>query len=107
MNTDAVELVMALEESLGSGSDERLKPLAPYRIDPAETVSCVKGGFEIEVAVVAKHRDIAFFVSLDAGQFGVGNTNEFGDVVESNHYPNITMAVRSFVGAIKESGHDL
>ena len=107
MKVDPVELVMALEETISNGSDERLKPLAPYLVDPAAMVSCVKGGFDIEVAVFAKHRDTAFFVSLDAGQFGVGTTNEFGDVVESNHYPNITMAVRSFLGAIKESEHDI
>lgn len=104
MNLDALELIMSIEEGIGSGSDERLKALAPYRMDEAETVSCVKGGFDVEVAVVAKHGNTAFFVSLDAGQFGVGTTNESGDIVESNHYPNITMAVRSFLGAIEKSG---
>jgi hypothetical protein len=83
--------------------DNRLSELGPYLVQPPVVAICVKGGFEIEVAVFAKHGTTAFFVSLEAAQFGVGTMNEFGDIVESNHYPNITMALRSFVGAIKEA----
>ena len=98
-----MELAGALEEALHGRLGNRLPELRPYLVQPPVVAACVKGGFEIEVAIFAKHRTVAFFVSLEAAQFGVGTMNEFGDVVESTHYPNITMALRSFVGAVKDA----
>ncbi|HLX23497.1 MAG TPA: hypothetical protein VKR38_09155 [Usitatibacter sp.] len=91
----------AISNVLNEGLDE-IGDLTPYRLDPPRGASCIKGGFEIEVVVYAEHANTAFFISVDAGQFGVGTTNEYGDIVESNHYPNITMALRSFLGAVRE-----
>jgi hypothetical protein len=102
MKPDPVALASAFERALQGGSGKRLAELRPYLVDPPMAASCIKGGFEVEVAIFAKHLDTAFFVSLDGAQFGVGTMNEFGDIVESNHYLNITMAIRGFVGAISE-----
>ncbi len=101
MRGDPVELAMALEEALENG-DKRLAELKLYLVEPPAVVSCIKGGFEIDVVIYAKCRNTAFFVSAEAAQFGVGTLNEFGDVVESDHCPNITMALRAFAGAVKE-----
>ena len=99
MKGDLVELAMALEGALQGQIDHRHAEIAPYLIEPV-AATCVKGGFEIEVAIFAKHKSTAFFVSLESLQFGVGDLNEFGDIVESHHYPNITMASRAFIGAV-------
>ena len=90
------ELRKQLERSLRGQLDQ----LEPYRVPPYHTL-CVKGGFEMDVAVFARQGTAVFFVSLDALRFGVGVLNELGDIVESDHYPNVTMATRSFIGAVK------
>lgn len=99
---EGVELAMALEEALASG-DRSVAALQPYLVDPPVFATCVKGGFEFEVVVYARHGKAVFFVSGEADQFGMGTVNEFGDVVESNHYPTLSMALRAFAGAIKRS----
>lgn len=48
--------------------------------------------------MIVEHSKAAFFVSLDALRFGAGVMNDSGDIIESNHYPNVTMATRSFLG---------
>src|SRR5215831_9600503 len=87
--SDPVELASALEEALENG-DRRFAQLQPFLVRPPQVVSCVKGGFEIEVVVFARHRNTAFFASLEATQFGVGEMNAFGDIIASDHYTNIT-----------------
>lgn len=99
MTMDSVELAMALEQALESG-DRQAAELRPYLVDPPVAVSCIKGGFETEVVIYARHGRTVFFLSMDAPRFGVGETNEFGDVVEAYHYPNIGMALRAFAGAV-------
>jgi len=95
---EGVELAMALEEALLDG-DKQVSVLKPYLLDAPVVALCIRGGFETEVVVYAKHRHTAFFVATDSAQFGIGTTNEFGDVIEAFHYPNLTMALRAFVGA--------
>ncbi len=92
----------AVSNVVSQGLDE-IEDLKPYRLDPPRVVSCIKGGFEIEVVIYAEHANVALFISVDAGQFGVGTTSEYGDIVDSNHYANVTMALRSFLGAVRES----
>ena len=98
---DAFELTVALEEELEGSLRKRLAELQPYLVEPYQTV-CVKGGFETEVAVYARHVNAVFFVILETLRFGAGMTNQQGDIVESHHYPNITMATRSFLGLVGE-----
>ena len=89
---------MALEEALENG-DKQVAGLRPYLLDPPVEALCIRGGFETAVVVYAKHGNTAFFVATDSAQFGVGTTNEFGDVIDAFHYPNLRMALRAFVGA--------
>jgi hypothetical protein len=93
-----VDLAMALEEALSSG-EKRVAALRPYLLDAPVEALCIHGGFETEVVVYARYGHTAFFVAIDSARFGVGTTNEFGDVIEAYHYPNLTMALRAFVGA--------
>jgi hypothetical protein len=64
------------------------------------------GGFVTEIIVYASYQGTAFFVSVETGRFGVGETNEYGDVVAARHYPTMKMALRAFVGSAK-TGHDI
>ena len=102
MREDPVEFAMAFEESLLSG-DERFAVLKPHLLERPKVVSCIKGGFELEVVIYALYKNTALFVSLEAAQFGVGTVNVYDDVIESTHYPNATMALRAFVGATSRS----
>ena len=101
MEQRANELAPALRKQLERTFRNRLGDLEPFRVSPY-VVSCVKGGFETEVAVFARSDRVVFFVSLDALRFGAGRINKFGDIIESTHYPTITMATRSFLGMAKE-----
>jgi hypothetical protein len=75
-------------------------------VDPPVAKPCIHGGFVTDVVVYARHQATVFFLSLEAGQVGVGATNEYGDVVAARHYPTITMALRAFVGLMKR-GDDM
>lgn len=101
MKPDSVELTMALEEELEGPLQKRLTELQAYLVEPYQTL-CIKGGFQTEVAVYAQHANAVFFVILETLRFGAGTTNEFGDIIESHHYPNVTMATRSFLGLVNE-----
>jgi hypothetical protein len=83
--------------------DREMADLKPYMVEPRK-VLCVKGGFEIDVVILAMHREHAFFAIPSTNHFGAGITNEYGDIVDSHHYPNLTLAVRSFLGAVREAG---
>ncbi len=101
MTPDSVELAMALEEELAGPLHKKLADLEPYLVEPHLTL-CIKGGFQTEVAVYAKHANAVFFVILETLRFGAGTISEFGDIIESHHYPNVTMATRSFLGLVSE-----
>jgi hypothetical protein len=101
MDRRAQLLTSAIEKHLDRALRNRLSEIEAFRVAPY-MVTCVKGGFETDVAVFAKRGGAVFFVSLDALMFGAGSINDFGDIIESMHYPNITMAVRSFLGMARE-----
>jgi hypothetical protein len=95
---EGIELAMVLEEALLSG-DKHVAALKPYLLDEPVEALCIRGGFETEIVIYARHGHTAFFVATDSAQFGMGTTNEFGDVIDAYHYPNLTMALRAFIGA--------
>ncbi|MBL8513798.1 MAG: hypothetical protein JNJ55_07380 [Betaproteobacteria bacterium] len=94
---------MKLSHAAQSKLDNEMAVLKPYLVEPRE-VLCVKGGFEIQAIILAAHGKNAFFAVPSTDHFGAGTTNEYGDIVESHHYPNLTMAVRSFLGAVEAPG---
>jgi len=96
---DGIELAASLEEALDNG-DKDLAVLKPYLLRAPLEALCIRGGFETDIIIYARHEKTAFFIAMDSAQFGVGEMNEHGDVVDAFHYPNIKMALRSFVGAV-------